>query len=67
VKARVFLDAFAECFASVAMARKLPEARDGMRALAVRAISARHGEAHADNTGRMFDRMWAEAQNPGQR
>jgi hypothetical protein len=64
MKARVFFDAFSECLAGMAMARRYAGMHDKWRAEAVRAISARHGDKHAEAAGRMFDRLFSEMQNP---
>jgi len=66
MKARVFFDAFAECLVGLAMVRRHPSLLHGMRDSCVRIIARRHGDNHADNTRRMFDRLWADVQKPGE-
>jgi hypothetical protein len=65
LKARVFLDAFAECVAGVGMARRLPILLPHYRTVAVVHVTDKHGATHAEATGRMFDRLWADMRNPG--
>lgn len=65
MKARVFFDAFSEVLVNVVIARRFPETLDSMRTLSVTVITVRHGDKHAEATGRMFDRLWADMQNPG--
>lgn len=64
MKAPVFFDAFSECLVSVAMARKYPEILSAMRHQAVLAVTTAHGPTHAEATGCMFDKLWADMQKP---
>jgi hypothetical protein len=62
--ASVFFDAFAECVANVACARKYPPMVETARMVSISMVVARHGQQHAEATGRMFDRLWQDMQNP---
>jgi hypothetical protein len=64
MKARVFFDAFAECLVGVGMAKRLPVLFQHYRAVAVLHVTDKHSAAHAEATGRMFDRLWDDIQNP---
>lgn len=65
MKARVFFDAFAECLVYVALARKYPRRAAAMRQTAINAVVHVHRHAGAgEATGRMFDKLWSEAQGP---
>lgn len=66
MKARVFIDAFAECLVYVALARRHPLKVAAMRQTAINAVVHVHRHADAgEATGRMFDRLLLEMQNPG--
>ena len=65
MKARVFLDAFAECVVNVAIARRFPDTVTSMRNLSVSVIAVLYGDSHAEATGAMFDRLWHDLHNPG--
>jgi hypothetical protein len=67
MKAAVFFDAFAECLVNVAMVRQYPRLHEAMRSVSIAQIAARHGPAHAENTGRMFDKLLSDMQSPGAR
>jgi hypothetical protein len=65
MKARVFLDAFVECVAGVAHARRHPGGHALIRAHVVNEVCARHGLVHAIRTAAMFDRLWGDLHGPG--
>lgn len=65
MKARVFSDAFADCLVYVALARKHPRKVAAMRQTAINAVVHVHRHADAgESTGRMFDRLWHDMQDP---
>lgn len=64
MKARVFFDAFAECLVNVALAMKSPQHLEVLRLKSIGTMIGAHGLGAAEDTGRMFDRMWSEAQTP---
>jgi hypothetical protein len=64
LKARVFFDAFAECLVNVALARKSPQHLDYLRLTSIGTMIVLHGRSVAEDTGRLFDRMWSDSQKP---
>ena len=67
MNASVFFDAFAECLVGVAFARKHPAFFDVMKSTTTIRIALRHGDVAGEATGRMFDKLWSEAQGPKER